>query len=179
MNNYCTNCGKRLKKNEFICEKCASPIVDLSKKYRTPYQIKRRKKILKNIVISIISIIILLVLFFLIYYGKRLYLKNKYVEPFLKKKGEEQYKIKYKSSGKCIKTGNCKYDPMMGCDGGVCTPYVYFESNSCKAYYYSVTNEKKENSFYITVIKNKGKYYTIKGIHAKETSSGSIIENKK
>ena len=33
MNNYCTNCGKKLKENTIMCEKCRTPVVDIEKNY--------------------------------------------------------------------------------------------------------------------------------------------------
>ena len=33
MNNYCTNCGNKLKENDLMCNKCKEAVVDLKKDY--------------------------------------------------------------------------------------------------------------------------------------------------
>lgn len=33
MNNYCTNCGNKLKENDIMCDKCKEAVVDLKKDY--------------------------------------------------------------------------------------------------------------------------------------------------
>lgn len=56
MNNYCTNCGKKLKKDELVCKNCHTAIIDLP--YNSDYKSIKKNKRTKNILIAI-SIFIL------------------------------------------------------------------------------------------------------------------------
>lgn len=72
---------------------------------------------------------------------------------------ENDYSIEYMSSGKCVVSGNCMFDPLFGCDGGVCQEYTFLEG--CKSYYYSV--EIKDETYTITVFYKDKVYSVIEG----------------
>jgi len=46
MNNYCTNCGKRLSEDELVCTNCNTTIIDLPHGYEyiPPKEKKRKEK---------------------------------------------------------------------------------------------------------------------------------------
>ena len=59
MNNYCTNCGEKLEKNDLVCNYCNVPIVDLPYNYYyiSPEKKEKTRKILTIIVICILCAI--------------------------------------------------------------------------------------------------------------------------
>ena len=59
MNNYCTNCGKKLNKGEFVCQHCNTPIIDLP--YNYIYKSPKKKK-LNKILIATMSILLSLII---------------------------------------------------------------------------------------------------------------------
>lgn len=71
---------------------------------------------------------------------------------------DTNYSIKYNTSGECIISGNCDFDPVMGCDGGSCQPYKYLDKSECESHYYKVKIDTKE--LIITVV-NKDKTYSV------------------
>ena len=164
MNNYCTNCGKKLKSNELVCENCNIPIIDLPCNY--VYISPKKKKIIRNILIVLGLIILGIVIFCfarqLSYKIKINALQKKYVNPYLiENYGNLNYSIKYDTSGKCIISGNCYFDPVMGCDGGVCQVYKYLDENECRAYYYSVESDTQK--FIVTVVNKDNQFYAVEG----------------
>lgn len=162
MNNYCTNCGKSLKENEYYCTSCGTPIISLPKGYISPEKKKKRKTILTILIIIAIIIIILILTPIIkkqIYINK---LKQEYIIPYLQEHYPNQNnKIKYKDSGKCIISGDCYFDPVFGCDGGVCNQYEYLDESECTSYYFNITNDNEE--FILTIVKKSNDTYVVKG----------------
>ena len=168
MNNYCTNCGKRLEKDDLVCKNCNTPIIDLP--YNYDYKSSEAKKNEKSfsIVTGICMLCVLCIAaFFFVNHVAR---KNKiskmqkeYIEPYLKENYSNlNYSIEYNSSGKCIVSGNCYFDITMGCNGTrTCQNYVYHDKNYCKSYYYSIKSDTKE--FILTVVHKNGQYYVVEG----------------
>jgi len=58
MNNYCTNCGKKLKESDLVCNKCKTPIVDLEKNH-----LMENKGSLPLVFISIVVVFIMYALY--------------------------------------------------------------------------------------------------------------------
>ena len=175
MNNYCTNCGKKLSGGELVCKKCNTPIIKLDKNYK--FTSKKTKNIKKVFFIVVIVFILIIISLFSIHMLSVYKLKNEYVIPFIENElHEKNYKVRYDSSGKCIVSGNCYFDPVQGCDGGICSQYEYSKDKNCKSYYYSV--KVKNESFFVTVVKKGNKFYTVKGknINGEETSEQDIDE---
>ena len=169
MNNYCTNCGKKLEKNELVCKNCNTSIIDLP--YNYVYKSPKKKKMQKNILI-IIGVCILCFLVFS--FSKKIIekvkidkLQKNYVEPYLERNySNVNYSIKYDSSGKCIISGDCYFDPSMGCDGHVCHQYEYLNENECKSYYYHIKTDDDidaDNEFIITVFNKDDLYSVVEG----------------
>ncbi len=160
MNNYCTNCGNKLLKDDFVCNKCNTPVVDIPYNYKTPAE-KEKNRVIRN---CFLIIFIFVLGFFLVKEGMYqifIYkLKKEYVVPYIKKMPNVfEYEIKYDSSGQCIKSGNCKADPVMGCDGGMCEEYKY--ENDCKSYYFNVEIDGIDHI--ITVVEKNNQYYAVEG----------------
>ncbi|MDD6879521.1 MAG: hypothetical protein PUD59_04775 [bacterium] len=166
MNNYCTNCGTKLEKNELVCKNCNIPIVDLpyNYKYKSP---ERRKKIKRNLII--ISVCTLFIVAFI--FSKNIIkkikvnkLQREYVEPYLKENyASLNYSVKYVSSGQCIISGECSSNLFSGCEGGYCEEYEYLDKKDCKSYYYSVKTDTE--SFKITVFNKDNKFTVVKGVN--------------
>jgi hypothetical protein len=164
VNNYCTNCGKKLMKSDLICNNCNTPIIELPYNYKF---VDSRKRKFIRVMLIIIGIIILCLIGVFIANNitnkltiKRL--QNNYIEPYLEENyTSEKYSITYDSVGKCIISGNCIFDPAMGCDGGTCQRYKYLDENECKSYYYSVKIEDKE--FTLTVVNQNNNFYVVEG----------------
>ena len=113
MNNYCTNCGKKLEKDDLICKNCNTPIIDI------PHNYNKKKEKTKKTLIKIGKYMLFIVAFFLtiIFINKIKInkLQKEYVEPYLKEHYSNlNYSIKYNYSGKCIISGNCYFDFVMG-----------------------------------------------------------------
>ena len=168
MNNYCTNCGKKLEKDELVCKKCDTPIVDLPYNYvyKSSKKVKQIKKILKILIIVSLCFIVTVVLILILCAVNNQYLKNslqkRYVEPYLKENyGNMDFSIAYDSSGKCIISGDCYYDIVRGCDGGSCHEYKYLDENVCKAHYYFVKND--ERNFIVTIVEKDNQIYAVEG----------------
>lgn len=171
MNNYCTNCGKKLMERDLICNNCNTPIIELPYNYkyvdsRKKYVDSRKSKI-KRVMLIIIGIILLCLIGVFIANNiiNRLTIKKlqkDYIEPYLEENyTSKKYSITYDSAGKCIISGNCIFDPVMGCDGGTCQPYKYLDENECKSYYYSVIIEDKELT--LTVVNQNNNFYVVEG----------------
>lgn len=187
MNNYCTNCGKKLVKDELVCKACNTPIIDLP--YNYDYKPLEEKARMRKILI-IIGIGIVFVIAF--YFAKGVIsrikiskMQKEYIEPYLKENYSNlNYSIKYDLSGKCIISGNCYFDPVMGCDGGSCQEYEYLDENDCKSYYYFIKSDTTE--FILTVVEKNNQFSVVEGrnIYGKnkenygDTSSNDIINNE-
>lgn len=164
MNNYCTNCGKKLKKGDLVCDSCNTPIVDIPTDYN--YVSPVTKKIVKYILITLLVIIIT---FFgydrlkILYKNMKIKsLESKYVIPYLKNTyGESNYDVNYDTSGKCIISGDCAFDPSLGCDGGTCMPYKYLDENTCTSYYFLANVKGKWIT--VTVVDNDGELSVVEG----------------
>ena len=179
MNNYCTNCGKKLEKKELKCSSCGTPIVKIPNNYTylSPEKAARRSKVITIIVYIfalIVAVFLIKTVVNKIYENK---LQKNYVEPYLQERYPyEKFDIEFDSSGKCIVSGDCLYDPVMGCDGGACNPYNYLDEKECHAYYYKVSNNN--DYFTVTVVKNKDQYYAVRGVNiygADDTESNNAL----
>ena len=164
MNNYCTNCGNRLKKRDLVCSECNTPIIDLPEGYEFKgISEKSANKKTRNIVIfcSLFVLVLFLIYFVFVNVKSGVYL-DKYVKPFLKENyGDLDYLIEYDGSGKCIVSGNCYFDPVRGCDGGACEEYEYLNEFGCFSYYYIV--ETADEKFVVTVVDYDKKVSVVKG----------------
>ena len=81
MNNYCTNCGNKLNKNDLVCQNCNTPIIDLP--YNYIYKSPQKKRINKILIISLSTLVSLIILIILGYILKINVLKTKYVEKYI------------------------------------------------------------------------------------------------
>ena len=173
MNNYCTNCGKKLTNNEFFCQICGTPIIKLPDGYVSPEKKKKRKIILTTLIILAVIITIS---------KKEIYinnLKKEYIIPYLQEHYPNQNsKVKYKESGKCITYGDCYFDPVFGCDGGWCKQYEYLDESECTSYYFKITNDTEE--FILTVVKKNNETYVVRGknIYGKDDPELERNENE-
>ena len=166
MNNYCTNCGKKLEKDELVCKKCNTPIVDLPHDYvyTSPEKEKRNKNIFK--IFLIINFCLLIIIFLILgVKGNEKHkvnnLQKRYVEPYLNKNyGSGNYSVRYDSSGKCIISGNCYRNDSCNFGGG-CQEYEYLDRAQCKSYYYYVNTTHKD--FVVTVVKKKNNISVVEG----------------
>ena len=163
MNNYCTNCGERLDKKDLVCKNCNTPITKLPYNYQF---IDNEKKEKRKKVFFVLGILLLcfITVYFVFFASRRIYylfLQKKYVDTYLNEKyADQDYNVKFDYSGECIISGDCYFDPVMGCDGGACIQYKYY-SGDCVAYYYKVEiNDKKE---YITVVNKENQMYVVEG----------------
>ena len=110
MNNYCTNCGKKLEENAIKCEECNTYVIDL-KEINKNKIFKRIKTIVILIVIGIISSVVIYTLYYK-FLHRSLY--NKYLKENFK---DAQY-IGYDSCRKCDGScdGSCINSPkIVGC----------------------------------------------------------------
>lgn len=134
MNNYCTNCGEKLKENAIKCDKCNTYVVDLKS--------IKKEKIYKIIIISIIIIIIAIIVSvfsYNIYY--KIQSKNIY-RKYLKEEYQNAEFINYEPCREC--DGSC--------DGGcINSPKIV----GCYIYYYKSNPTNKSPD--IVVYSNKGK----------------------
>lgn len=175
MNNYCTNCGKKLDDGEFECSKCHTKIIDIPKDYKKKSQkVKKIKKILKVIGLIMGTIILLLIIRKVDINIKAKSLLNQYIKPYIKENYNDYdiSTIKFDSKGSCIESSICKDDAF----GSHCNKYNYLDRSKCKAYYY-----KKENKNPITVFYKDGKYNVIEGknIYGYDNQSDKLIEELK
>lgn len=190
MNNYCTNCGKSLKKDDLKCSLCDTPIIDLPDDY--VFSSKTSKKYRKFEKISLILILVFVLIIITISFSQKFFknkkinkLQTKYVEPFIKENfPKKEYTVEYESSGKCIIAGECSlagtiFDTFLSCDNGntSCKEYEYLDG--CQSYYYSVKTDKKE--YIITVFQKDKKYSVVNGknIYGKDESyEKDVAENE-
>lgn len=178
LNNYCTNCGEKLSKKDLICKKCNAPIIDLPNNYA--YESKTWKKI-KKIILIVFGIIILCIgtsyltseILKAVEINK---LQKKYINPYIKNNyNDKNYNIEFDYIGKCIISGDCVFDPLMGCDGGSCYEYEYLDKSECKAYYFKISGDSEE--FILTLVNNNNEFYVVKGKNIyDENEDGNINE---
>lgn len=134
MNNYCTNCGKKLNEKAIKCDECNTYVIDIKG--------EKSRKIFLGIVItllSIIGIIVIISISYLLYYnflGKTLnnkYLKNEYPE------------------AKYVRNEPCK-ECNGSCDGGCIDEDKVI---GCYKYYYTSNTKIKDPD--IIIFSNKDK----------------------
>lgn len=166
MNNYCTNCGKKLGKDDLVCQICNTPIVDLPHNYY--YKSSKEKKSLKKllIIVSIVLLISVIIPSIIVFINKNKAYKiqKKYIEPYLEKNYHNSYSsIEFEGSGKCIIGGECSRNSIKACDisPGRCKEYIYLEDNNCKSYYFHISGKKAP--FVVTAVKQNNKFYVVTG----------------
>lgn len=165
MNNYCTNCGKKLNNGDLVCSSCGTPIVDLPYNYiyKSPKEIEKKKEIKRNMfIIGIVLLCLMIVCFviFMIHRSKVNNLKDEYVKPYLEQNYDGvNYSVKYDSGGKCIISGNCYPYPLEGCNERC--EYEYLDEKECSSYYYFVKTD--EESFFVTVFYRNKTYSVVEG----------------
>ena len=157
MQKFCGKCGNKLNEDDKVCSKCNTPTHG-----NEPKKMDIAVKILIIFGVVVLSIIVLLATILIRNQLKIHKMQKDYVEPLLKQNyGDKEFEIKYSSSGRCIISGDCYFDPVMGCDGGSCVEYKYLDDDNCKSYYYYVKDEN--DSFYVTVVNNNGKLSVVEG----------------
>ena len=134
MNNYCTNCGEKLKEKAIKCDKCNTYVIDLKS--------IKKEKTYKIIIISIITIILAIIVA-IISYNMYYKIQSKYIyKKYLKEDYKNAKYINYEPCRECERS----------CDGGCLnTPKIV----GCYIYYYK-SNPNIENPD-IIVYSNKGK----------------------
>lgn len=163
LNNYCTNCGKKLGRNDSICKSCNTPIVNIpdNYQYESPLIKKTKKMVLVILGIALFCISVSLTKN-IITRVQACKFQKKYINPYLEKNYKNvKYKVKYDSIGKCIISGNCKFDPLFGCDGGACEEYEYLSKYECKAYYFEV--EINNEKLLLTLVDKNDETYVVEG----------------
>ena len=157
MQKFCGKCGNELNEDDKVCSKCNTPTHG-----NEPKKMDIAVKILIIFGIVVLSIIVLLATIIIRNQLKIYNMQKKYVEPYLKSNYENKnFKISYSSSGRCIISGNCHFDPVMGCDGGSCIEYKYLDDENCKSYYYNVKID--DDSFDVTVVDHNNELYVVEG----------------
>ncbi len=124
MNNYCTNCGKKLDKNELKCSDCGvSNVKDFA-------LIKNKQHSKGNFGVVIILLIVFMVLICVLIKSSPKYKIESYIKNSLNSSNVE---LKYQGRAKC--TGKCII-PLDGC--------LFAETVSgCNIYYYRVNLDKR------------------------------------
>ena len=121
MNNFCTYCGKRLKKGCIQCNSCKTSVVDLSKVSQTDYldekevnkeYYENKNKQVRFILYGFIGVIVGFILFRI---GFNIYEKNRILKIVPKYVNDDIVELKY------IKKSNCK-KCVSSCDGS-CMDY--------------------------------------------------------
>lgn len=136
--------------DELVCGNCNTPVVNIPVDYQAS---SSNKKI-------IIIVVIFIICNFLFTRINAIYLEKKYVEPYVQENfNDRDISINYDSSGKCVLSGNCFFDPVAGLDGGSCEEYSFLAD--CKAYYYKV--ESSDSEVYVTVYFTDGEYSVVQG----------------
>lgn len=164
MNNYCTNCGNKLKTYTVVCDKCNTPVADISYEYKHISLMKRFTKrritIVLLIVISVIFTFFVARKFYISHMSKKL--MNEMVIPFLEERYGSFYRdVEFDLFGKCIIDGNCYTEPLIECDGNGCEVYTYLNRFKCMSFYYKYKIGEEE--FELSVFKEKGEYKVVNG----------------
>ena len=164
MNNYCTNCGEKLKPYSEKCYKCGTAVLDIPSDYKHEHIKKSnfKKKLAFTFGITIVVILTLLV-------ARKLYVKvmsnklmNEYAIPYLENiYGKYYSNLEFDMYGKCIISGDCYTEPLIKCDGNGCEVYSYLSRFKCMSFFY--TFDVGEESREITVFKKDGKYQVVGG----------------
>lgn len=164
MNNYCTNCGIKLKTYAVACKNCGTAIADVPLDCKHEHSKKTRVK--KLILFSILGIALVI---WTIWFTRKLYvsimskkLLNEYVVPFLNEEYGEYYSnLEFDMYGKCITSGNCYTEPLISCDGNGCEVYTYLSRFKCMSFFYKY--EIGDEREIVTVFKKDGKYQIVRG----------------
>lgn len=164
MNNYCTNCGEKLKPYSEECKKCGTAILDIPKDYKHEHIKKSnfKKKLAFGFGIAVVIIFAFIVV-------RKLYIKimsdklmNEYAIPYLEETYGNYYSnLEFDMYGKCIVSGDCYTEPLIECDGNGCEVYTYLSRFKCMSFFYTfdVGDESRE----VTVFKKDGKYQVVGG----------------
>lgn len=165
MNNYCTNCGEKIEKNELVCKKCNTPIIDLSEYYENNLKNKQSKKIYIIVIILVIFIIVVYFVFLGIKLFKPKSLEKKYIKPYVEGKYHlSEYTTNLEYFGECLYDYCHDEEINCGC-GTACCNDLYIKKG-CKSYIYKIVSDDKE--FFVTVFYYKNKYHVIDGKEVKD-----------
>ena len=159
MNNYCTNCGNKLKTYDAVCNECKTPILNipLNYKYTPPKTKKHNKKIISILFITTMIIFAFFLFRFIYIKTTSEILKKKYVIPFLEERYGKYYSnLKFDMYGKCVISGECYTEPFIECDGNGCELYEYLSRFKCMSFYYNY--EVLGNIETLSVYKMDGEY---------------------
>lgn len=164
MNNYCTNCGEKLHKDDLVCKKCNTPVVEIPKEYLA-LQKEKNKKLIRKIILIIVGVIsIIFIIIGLIKFFKANKMKKDLVIPYIEENySVDDYKIIYSNSGKCIVSGECRDSQVRGCALSGCEEYEYLEDEKCTAYYFKFTDAVRDKTTIITVVDRKDTQYVVEG----------------
>ena len=164
MNNYCTNCGEKLKPYSEECKKCGTAVLDIPKDYKHEHIKKSnfKKKLAFGFGIAVVVIFAFIVI-------RKIYIKimsnkltNEYAIPYLEETYGNYYSnLEFDMYGKCIVSGNCYTEPLIECDGNGCEAYTYLSRFKCMSFFY--TFDVGEESREVTVFKKDGKYQVVGG----------------
>ena len=124
-------------------------------------ELEGNRKIIMFLLISVLCIISLSFLIKIIYNKNINDMQKEYVEPFLEEYYSDwNYKIEYKSSGKCIISVECETSFISIDVSGCQNTYKYLDK--CKSYYYTVIPTNEDN-FIVTVVKKGKQKYVVEG----------------
>lgn len=134
MNNYCTNCGKKLEGKTIKCDACNTYVIDINKSNS-----RKVFRVIAIILTSIVVIIIMAIIVYIIYYKS---LSNSLYKKHLSKDYPNAKYVKYEACREC--DGSC--------DGGCFnSPKVV----GCYKYYYKSNQSLSKPD--IIVFANRGK----------------------
>lgn len=162
MNNYCTNCGKKLEEGKLVCDNCNVPIIDLSSDYSYDlYRKKRNKNRMKMVGICFLSAIVFILSKITIDKVKAKKIQNKYVDSYISENYNfSTYDVHLKRMGQC-KIYSCDENDYNCGLGSLCCFDRYLENESCKSYTYYVYSSEKD--FLVTVYYRNNTYDVIEG----------------
>lgn len=164
MNNYCTNCGEKLKAYTVLCKKCDTPVANVSCEYK---HVPPKKRVVRKKILAVLFVIVSVI--FAFFFTRKIYitvnsnkLMNSMVIPFLSEKyGSFYSELKFDMYGKCIVSGDCYTEPLISCDGNGCELYTYLSRFKCMSFFY--TYKIGDNSHSVTVYKKDGKFQIVDG----------------
>ena len=124
-------------------------------------ELEGNRNIIMFLLISVLCIISLYFLIQLVNNKSISDMQKEYVEPYLEEHYSDlEYKIEYKSSGKCIIDGECT-PSIISIDASGCqNTYQYLDN--CRSYYYTVI-PTNEDDFIVTVVKKGKQKYVVEG----------------